>query len=123
MESWNKETDVDELPQKQHTQQQGNQALLQPETVAENVPTAMFDGNPFVNPFALTSIIFAKSSSQYALENQLLSVPLLICLGKHDFVETIPSVPLVIKIQLLSDYNCWKDYADRDKIKDISEKR
>ncbi|GKB38900.1 hypothetical protein Tco_0883842 [Tanacetum coccineum] len=32
-------------------------------------------------------------------------------------------VLLVIKIQLLSDYNCWKDYADRDKIKDISEKR
>ncbi|GJX24267.1 hypothetical protein Tco_0228712 [Tanacetum coccineum] len=30
-------------------------------------------------------------------------------------------VLLVIKIQLLSDYNCWKDYADRDKIKDISE--
>ncbi|GJX44963.1 hypothetical protein Tco_0261639 [Tanacetum coccineum] len=32
-------------------------------------------------------------------------------------------VLLVIKIQLLSDYNCWKNYADRDEIKDISEKR
>ncbi|GKG54382.1 hypothetical protein Tco_0560037, partial [Tanacetum coccineum] len=27
------------------------------------------------------------------------------------------------KLQLLSDYNCWKDYADRDDIKDMSEKR
>ncbi|GJR67798.1 hypothetical protein Tco_0013863 [Tanacetum coccineum] len=26
-------------------------------------------------------------------------------------------------LQLLSDYYCWKDYADRDEIKDLSEKR
>ncbi|GJS19347.1 hypothetical protein Tco_0447979 [Tanacetum coccineum] len=26
-------------------------------------------------------------------------------------------------LQLLSDYNCWKVYADRDKIKSLSEKR
>ncbi|GJY52179.1 hypothetical protein Tco_0443026 [Tanacetum coccineum] len=27
------------------------------------------------------------------------------------------------KLQLLSDYNCWKDYADIDEINDLSEKR
>ncbi|GJZ83000.1 hypothetical protein Tco_0648173, partial [Tanacetum coccineum] len=27
------------------------------------------------------------------------------------------------ELQLLSNYNCWKDYADRDEIKDLSEKR
>ncbi|GJZ37341.1 hypothetical protein Tco_0583532 [Tanacetum coccineum] len=27
------------------------------------------------------------------------------------------------ELQLLSDYYCWKDYADRDEIKDLSEKR
>ncbi|GKC78695.1 retrovirus-related pol polyprotein from transposon TNT 1-94 [Tanacetum coccineum] len=55
--------DVDELPQ-QHAQQQGHQASLQPETVADNVPNAMFDGNTFVNPFASTSTSSAESSSQ-----------------------------------------------------------
>nr|GEZ68222.1 integrase, catalytic region, zinc finger, CCHC-type, peptidase aspartic, catalytic [Tanacetum cinerariifolium] len=45
--------DVDGLiSSKQHAQQQGNQAPLQPETVADNVPNAMFDANTFVNPFA-----------------------------------------------------------------------
>ncbi|GKG64147.1 hypothetical protein Tco_0649397, partial [Tanacetum coccineum] len=27
------------------------------------------------------------------------------------------------QLQLLSYYYCWKDYADRDEIKDLSEKR
>ncbi|GJU05727.1 retrovirus-related pol polyprotein from transposon TNT 1-94 [Tanacetum coccineum] len=40
--------DVDELePQQQHAQQQDNQAPLQPETIANNVPNAMLDGNSF----------------------------------------------------------------------------
>nr|GEX73796.1 hypothetical protein [Tanacetum cinerariifolium] len=48
----NTSQDVDELnSQQQHVQQQGNQAHLQSETVADNVPNAMFDGNTFVNPF------------------------------------------------------------------------
>ncbi|GKE75329.1 retrovirus-related pol polyprotein from transposon TNT 1-94 [Tanacetum coccineum] len=46
-------------------QQQDNQAQLQPKTVAENVPNAMFDGNMFVNPFAPTSTSSVESSSQY----------------------------------------------------------
>ncbi|GKD48701.1 hypothetical protein Tco_1277677, partial [Tanacetum coccineum] len=27
------------------------------------------------------------------------------------------------QLQLLSDYYCWNDYADRDEINDLSEKR
>nr|GFB70882.1 copia protein [Tanacetum cinerariifolium] len=39
---------LDELNSlQQHTQQQGNQAPIQPETVADNVPNAMFDANTF----------------------------------------------------------------------------
>nr|GEY77854.1 hypothetical protein [Tanacetum cinerariifolium] len=35
--------------QQKHDHQQENQALLQPDTVADNVPNAMLDGNTFVN--------------------------------------------------------------------------
>nr|GEW50767.1 retrovirus-related Pol polyprotein from transposon TNT 1-94 [Tanacetum cinerariifolium] len=55
--------DVDELNSQQYVQQQGNQALLQPETVADNVPNVMFDANTFVNPFATPSTSAAESSS------------------------------------------------------------
>ncbi|GKE34169.1 retrovirus-related pol polyprotein from transposon TNT 1-94, partial [Tanacetum coccineum] len=57
--------DVDELQSQQHDQQQDDQAQLQPEAVAKNVPNAMFDGNTFVNPFAPPSTSFSQSSSQY----------------------------------------------------------
>nr|GFB01425.1 integrase, catalytic region, zinc finger, CCHC-type, peptidase aspartic, catalytic [Tanacetum cinerariifolium] len=58
--------DVDELnSQQQHAQQQGNQASLQPKTVAGNVPNAMFDANTFVNPFATPSTSAVESSSKY----------------------------------------------------------
>nr|GEZ33739.1 copia protein [Tanacetum cinerariifolium] len=49
--------------QQQHVQQQGNQAPLQPKTVAHNVPNAMFDANSFVDPFATPSTSAAESSS------------------------------------------------------------
>ncbi|GJS85240.1 retrovirus-related pol polyprotein from transposon TNT 1-94 [Tanacetum coccineum] len=56
--------DVDELKQQQQlVQQQENQAPLQPEAVAENVPNAMFDVNTFVNPFVTPSTSAAESSS------------------------------------------------------------
>nr|GEZ38973.1 putative RNA-directed DNA polymerase [Tanacetum cinerariifolium] len=56
--------DVDGLnSQQQHAQQQGNQAPIQPETVADNVLNAMFDANTFVNPFATPSTSAAESSS------------------------------------------------------------
>nr|GFA96054.1 retrovirus-related Pol polyprotein from transposon TNT 1-94 [Tanacetum cinerariifolium] len=49
--------------QQLHAQQQGNQASLQPETVADNVPNAMFDANTFINPFATSYTSAAESSS------------------------------------------------------------
>nr|GEU65892.1 retrovirus-related Pol polyprotein from transposon TNT 1-94 [Tanacetum cinerariifolium] len=56
--------DVDELnSQQQHAQQQGYQAPLEPETVADNVPNAMFDANTFVNPCATPSTSAVESSS------------------------------------------------------------
>nr|GEV68379.1 hypothetical protein [Tanacetum cinerariifolium] len=63
----NTSQDVDGFKtQQQHAQHQGNQALLQPETVADKVPNAMFDANTFVNPFATPSTSVAESSfSQY----------------------------------------------------------
>nr|GEV06456.1 retrovirus-related Pol polyprotein from transposon TNT 1-94 [Tanacetum cinerariifolium] len=51
------------IPAAQAQQQQGNQAHLQPKTVAENVSNAMFNGNTFVNPFANSSTSAAESSS------------------------------------------------------------
>nr|GEU81554.1 hypothetical protein [Tanacetum cinerariifolium] len=60
----NTSQDVNELnSQQQHAQQQENQAIIQPETVADNVPNAMFDANTFVNPFATPSTSAAESSS------------------------------------------------------------
>nr|GEU75609.1 copia protein [Tanacetum cinerariifolium] len=55
--------DVDGLKtqQQQHAQQQGNQAPLQPKSVADNVSNAMFDENTFVNPFATPSTILARN--------------------------------------------------------------
>nr|GEY10728.1 hypothetical protein [Tanacetum cinerariifolium] len=61
--------DVDELNLKQqHVQQQGNQAHLQFEIVAENVSISMFDGNTFVNPFSIPSTSAAESSSSYNVD-------------------------------------------------------
>nr|GEX79528.1 putative reverse transcriptase domain-containing protein [Tanacetum cinerariifolium] len=54
---------VDELNSQQHVQQQGNQAPIQPETVADNIPNSMCDANTFVNPFATPSTSAAESSS------------------------------------------------------------
>nr|GEX74687.1 hypothetical protein [Tanacetum cinerariifolium] len=59
--------DADELPQQQHAQQQDDQAQLQTETVADNVLSAMLDGNMSVNLFAPPSTsVVESSSSQYA---------------------------------------------------------
>nr|GEX20061.1 hypothetical protein [Tanacetum cinerariifolium] len=62
----NTSPNVDELETQQHVQQPNNQAPLQPETVVDNVPNAMFDGNMFVNPFSTQSTRDVESSySQY----------------------------------------------------------
>ncbi|GJY36490.1 retrovirus-related pol polyprotein from transposon TNT 1-94 [Tanacetum coccineum] len=60
--------DVNELPQQQHVQQQDNQAPLQPETVIDNVPNAMSDGNVFENPFAPPTTSAAESSSSHYVD-------------------------------------------------------
>nr|GEW00876.1 hypothetical protein [Tanacetum cinerariifolium] len=69
----NTSQDVDELnSQQQHVRQQRDQASLQPETIANNVPNAMFDANTFVNPFATSSTSVAESSSsQYNVKEAM----------------------------------------------------
>nr|GEX41423.1 hypothetical protein [Tanacetum cinerariifolium] len=52
----NTSQDVNKLETQQHVQHQ-------PETVADNVPNAMFDENTFVNPFATPSTSATESSS------------------------------------------------------------
>nr|GEW09794.1 retrovirus-related Pol polyprotein from transposon TNT 1-94 [Tanacetum cinerariifolium] len=55
----NTSQDVDELnSQQQHAQQQGNQAYLQSETVADNVPNAMFDANTIFLAYAAHKSFF-----------------------------------------------------------------
>nr|GFA45413.1 hypothetical protein [Tanacetum cinerariifolium] len=56
--------DVDELEtQQHHVQQQDNEAPLQPETIADNVPNAMLDENSFANPIVTPSTSVVESSS------------------------------------------------------------
>ncbi|GJT19482.1 retrovirus-related pol polyprotein from transposon TNT 1-94 [Tanacetum coccineum] len=56
-------TTTADTTQQQNVQQQDNQALLQPETDANNVPNAMPDGDVFENPFAPPSTSSAESTS------------------------------------------------------------
>nr|GEV84452.1 hypothetical protein [Tanacetum cinerariifolium] len=64
--------DVDELnSQQQHVQQQGIQAYLQSEIVANNVSNTMFDANTFVNPFRNPST--GEPSRPVLARNQLRS--------------------------------------------------
>ncbi|GJZ52685.1 putative ribonuclease H-like domain-containing protein [Tanacetum coccineum] len=51
------------LDQQQHVPQQDDQAQLQLEIVADNVPNTMSDGDVFENPFALPSTSADESSS------------------------------------------------------------
>nr|GFB09288.1 integrase, catalytic region, zinc finger, CCHC-type, peptidase aspartic, catalytic [Tanacetum cinerariifolium] len=65
----NTSQDVDELnPHQQQVQQQGSQAHLQSSTVADNVLNALFDGNTFVNPFAIPSTSATESSSSHNVD-------------------------------------------------------
>nr|GFA95028.1 retrovirus-related Pol polyprotein from transposon TNT 1-94 [Tanacetum cinerariifolium] len=83
--------------QQQHAQQQGNQAQLQPETGAANVPNAMFDANTFVNPFATSSPSAAESSSsQYVDPSNMRE----------------PSRPVLIRNQLRSDGDMCMELTD-----------
>nr|GEW72355.1 retrovirus-related Pol polyprotein from transposon TNT 1-94 [Tanacetum cinerariifolium] len=83
--------DVDRLNlEQQQAQQQGNQASLQSEIVADNVPNDMFDANTLVNPFATSSTSAAESSS---LQNDH---PLEQVIGK-------PPRPVLTRNQLQTD--------------------
>nr|GEX10584.1 hypothetical protein [Tanacetum cinerariifolium] len=74
-------SDVDGLNlQQQHAQRQGTQAPLQPETIADNVPNAMFDANSFVKPFATLSTSAAESSSSQYVDP----------LNMHTFYQPYP---------------------------------
>nr|GEV17443.1 ribonuclease H-like domain-containing protein [Tanacetum cinerariifolium] len=99
-------TDVDELNlQQQHAQQQGNQAHLQSETVADNVSNAMFDANMFVNPFAIPSISVAELSSSHNSR--------LIVRGYHqeegiDFIESFAPIARMEAIRIFLAYAAHK---------------
>nr|GFA62816.1 integrase, catalytic region, zinc finger, CCHC-type, peptidase aspartic, catalytic [Tanacetum cinerariifolium]GFA78314.1 integrase, catalytic region, zinc finger, CCHC-type, peptidase aspartic, catalytic [Tanacetum cinerariifolium] len=77
--------DVDELNSlQQHAQQQGNLALIQPQTVADNVSNVMFDANTFVNPFAtpstkaMTNTAWIESMQEELLQFKRLDVWVLV---------------------------------------------
>nr|GEZ38482.1 hypothetical protein [Tanacetum cinerariifolium] len=104
--------DVDELNSlQQHAQQQENQAPIQPETVADNVPNAMFDANTFFNPFATPSPSVAESSSsQYVdpsnMHNFYQPYPHEFQWTKDHLLEQVigePSRPVLTRNQLRSD--------------------
>nr|GFA72447.1 hypothetical protein [Tanacetum cinerariifolium] len=97
----------------QHAQQQGSQALIQSETVADNVPNAMFDANTFVNPLATSSISVAESSSsQYVDPSNMHTFyqpyPHEFWWTKDHPLEQVigePSPPVLTRNQLRSDGN------------------
>nr|GEY33742.1 hypothetical protein [Tanacetum cinerariifolium] len=110
----NTSQDVDELnSQQQHAQQQGNQDLIQPEIVADNVSNAMFDANTFVNPFSTSSTCAAESSSSQNVDPS--NMHMFYQLYPHEFqwtkdhpLEQVigePSRPVLTRNQLRSDCN------------------
>nr|GEY86688.1 copia protein [Tanacetum cinerariifolium] len=92
---------------------EGNQASLQPETVANNVPNAMFDGNMFVNPFANPCTSAAESSSLQNVDPSNMHTfyqpyPHEFQWTKDHHLEQVieePSRPVLTRNQLRSDGN------------------
>nr|GEW05383.1 hypothetical protein [Tanacetum cinerariifolium] len=90
--------DVNELSlQQQQAQQQGNQASLQPETIADNVPNAMFDANTFVNPFATSSTSTAESSSSQYTDGDMCMYALTVGTMEPKNVKEVMIDPVWIK--------------------------
>ncbi|GKC07073.1 retrovirus-related pol polyprotein from transposon TNT 1-94 [Tanacetum coccineum] len=52
--------------------------------------------------------------------HSMISLTMRFLLGSKDFKMILR---ITAQLQLLSDYYCWKDYADRDEINDLSKKR
>nr|GEX97933.1 retrovirus-related Pol polyprotein from transposon TNT 1-94 [Tanacetum cinerariifolium] len=72
--SFAQRTDVDELnSQQQHAQQQGNQDHLQFETVDDNIPNTMFDGNTFWTKDYPLEQVTGEPSRPVLTRNQLRS--------------------------------------------------
>nr|GEZ56537.1 retrovirus-related Pol polyprotein from transposon TNT 1-94 [Tanacetum cinerariifolium] len=86
--------DVDGLnSQQQHASQQGYQALIQPETVADNVPNAMFDANTFINPLATPSTsVVESSSSKYVDPSNMHTLDVWVLVPASDIIT-----PLTLK--------------------------
>ncbi|GKD28223.1 retrovirus-related pol polyprotein from transposon TNT 1-94 [Tanacetum coccineum] len=105
-------SDVDELEtQQQHVQQQDNDAPLQPEIVADNVPNAMLDRNWFVNPFATPSTSAAESSSSLYVDPSNMRTFYQPCPHEYQWTKDHPleqvigepSRPILTRNQLRSD--------------------
>ncbi|GJX24473.1 hypothetical protein Tco_0228918 [Tanacetum coccineum] len=75
------------------------------------------------DPNIVTGIEPSELGFRYEIEiasGQLVEIDK-VMLGLKDFKMILRVT--AAQLQLLSDYYCWKDYADRDEIKDLSEKR
>ncbi|GJU84450.1 retrovirus-related pol polyprotein from transposon TNT 1-94 [Tanacetum coccineum] len=69
----------------------------------------------------VVELLFVRTEYQLA---DIFTKPLArerLVLGSKDFKMNLRVT--AAQLQLLSDYYCWKDYADRDEINDLSEKR
>nr|GEV99722.1 retrovirus-related Pol polyprotein from transposon TNT 1-94 [Tanacetum cinerariifolium] len=104
----NTSQDVDGLNSQQHAHQQGNQASLQPKTVAENVTNAMFDANSFINPFATSSTSAAELSS---LQNSRLVVRGYRQGEGLDFKESFAPVARIEAIKMFLAYAAHKSFT------------
>ncbi|GJT41706.1 hypothetical protein Tco_0941571 [Tanacetum coccineum] len=63
---------------------------------------------------AIGHVSYSSSNELSVVESRELHLPIL--LGLKDFKMILRVT--TAQLQLLSDYYCWKDYADRDEIKD-----
>nr|GEV60693.1 hypothetical protein [Tanacetum cinerariifolium] len=112
----NSSQDVDGLnSQQHHAQQQGNQAPVQPKTVADNVSNAMFDENTFVNPFASPSTSVAESSSSQNVDSSNMHTSRLVVKGYRqeegiDFEESFAPITRMEAIRIFLAYAAHKSF-------------
>ncbi|GJY21720.1 retrovirus-related pol polyprotein from transposon TNT 1-94 [Tanacetum coccineum] len=105
--------DVDEFkPQQQHVQQQENQALLQPEIVANNFPNAMFDVDVFENPFAPPST--KPSNVKEAMKDPTWIYSMQEELLKFNRLDVWELVPLLDNIKALTLKWLFKNKVDEE---------
>nr|GEV65831.1 retrovirus-related Pol polyprotein from transposon TNT 1-94 [Tanacetum cinerariifolium] len=111
----NNSQDVDELKtQQQHAQQQGHQAPIQPDIVADNVPNPMFDENSFVNPFANPSTMSTMEPKN--VQEAMTDPSRLVVRGYHqeegiDFEESFAPVARMEAIRIFLAYAAHKSFT------------